>query len=173
MERYDVFKSKITELYANKDKYIILDTETTGLSKIDEIVEIAIIDLDGNILLDTLVNPLRHIPSQTTAIHGITDAMVSDAPDWVTVWPQVEKVLKNKIILAYNAMFDVRMIRQSCGNHNIKLPFIKCFDIMNVCKDWKGFRPKLESFATKKQNHRALSDTMIILEDIILKHLDK
>lgn len=172
MERYEIFKSKMKELYINKDNYVILDTETTGLSKSDEIVEISIIDLEGNVLFDSLVNPHRNIPPQTIAIHGITDEMVIDAPDWQAVWPQVEGVLKNKTMIAYNAMFDVRMIRQSCGNHNIRLPFIKCLDIMNICKEWKGYRPKLESFSTKPQDHRALSDTMIILEDIILKHLD-
>jgi len=169
--RYEEFQSRIRDIYENKDKYVILDTETTGLSKTDEIVEISIIDLEGNVLLDTFVNPERNIPPVTTGIHGITDDMVADAPLWNDVWPQVQAILRTKKMIAYNAMFDVRMIRQSCVNHGIKAPFISQLCIMNICKDWKGYRPKLESFAKGEQEHRALADTLIILNDIILEHL--
>jgi len=49
------------EVLANKKDYVILDTETTGLG-CAEIVQIGIIDLDGKILLDSLVKPSIPIP---------------------------------------------------------------------------------------------------------------
>ena len=53
-----------------------LDTETTGLHPPhDKLVEVAIIDEAGDVVLDTLVNPERPI-GFATQIHGISDAMV-------------------------------------------------------------------------------------------------
>ena len=56
------------------------DTETTGLSDEDEIVHIAIVDIDGSVLIDTLVKPSKLIPSEATYIHNITNKMVEYAP---------------------------------------------------------------------------------------------
>ena len=57
---------------------IFLDTETTGLASTDKIIELAIVDYDGKILFDKLINPER--PIQNSDIHGITDRMVSGQP---------------------------------------------------------------------------------------------
>ncbi len=51
------FKDNLAHIMQNKDKYAILDTETTGLGKNDEIIEISILALDGTVLLDTYVKP--------------------------------------------------------------------------------------------------------------------
>ena len=36
---------------------LILDTETTGLDAHDEVIQLGIVDMHGNVLLDTLVRP--------------------------------------------------------------------------------------------------------------------
>ena len=61
---------------------LILDTETTGLGDDAEVVELAVIDCAGAVLLDTLVRPSGPVPAEAAAIHGITDAMLADAPTW-------------------------------------------------------------------------------------------
>ena len=43
----------------NKNNYVILDTETTGLGDNDVIVQLGILDLNGNVLLDTLIKPTK------------------------------------------------------------------------------------------------------------------
>jgi len=64
--------------------FIAFDTETTGLYPgFDQVVEIAACRFKNGEVIDTfetLVNPGREIPPEITAIHGITDEMVSDAP---------------------------------------------------------------------------------------------
>lgn len=102
------------EKYITSGAYI-LDTETTGLGDSAEIVEIAIIRADGTILLNRLVKPSRPIPAAATAIHGITDADVNDAPTWPELWPQVKAIISHRTVIAYNAPFDQDMIAQSCG----------------------------------------------------------
>lgn len=95
---------------------LYLDTETTGLGATDEVIDIAAVDNDGHVLLNTLVRPHRSIPRIATEIHGITDEMVTDAPDWPTVYPQLVGLFSRyRHVVVYNADFDRRLISQSCA----------------------------------------------------------
>lgn len=87
---------------------VYLDTETTGFSpaKGDAIVEIAIVDDHGRPLIDTLVNPCRHIPWQASKIHGITDDMVRGKPTLAQLMPRVLEVVRLQQVVIYNAQFD-------------------------------------------------------------------
>ncbi len=96
-----------------EDDVVILDTETTGLELDDVIVEVAIIDMKGKVLLDQLVRPGRIISKAATAKHGIDYEMVRKAPGWLEVLPHVVEVVSGKRIVAYNAAFDKRMLLQS------------------------------------------------------------
>jgi len=86
-------------------KPVYLDTETTGISPNDGIIEIAVLDHDGTVLIDTLVKPIGRIPTDATAIHGITNEMVKTASQWDTVWPEVEAIFNNRVVGIYNADF--------------------------------------------------------------------
>ncbi|HAT2782712.1 TPA: 3'-5' exonuclease [Citrobacter koseri] len=91
---------------------VIVDTETTGLGNDAQIVEIAIINLWGEVLLSTLVKPTIDIPEDATSIHGITNEMVSTAPTWPEVLPKVFELIGDQWI-AYNAPFDMGMIERN------------------------------------------------------------
>jgi len=92
---------------------IILDTETTGLSEYDEIIEICLIDLNGNILLNTLIKPTVPIPEGASRIHGIYDKDVENAPKWSEIYQDVINILKDKKVNIYNSDFDIDMINQT------------------------------------------------------------
>lgn len=94
-------------------KPVYLDTETTGLGDRDQIVSIAVVDTDGTVLLDTLIRPTIRIPESATAIHGITDAMVADAPKFGEIMPQLARIAWERQMVIYNADYDTRMIAQS------------------------------------------------------------
>jgi DNA polymerase-3 subunit epsilon len=93
----------------------VLDTETTGTDPAqDQVIELAIVLFEycletgavGRVVdrYDGLEDPGRPIPPESTAIHGITDAMVAgqhfdDA--------RVESLVKQAgIVIAHNARFD-------------------------------------------------------------------
>jgi DNA polymerase-3 subunit epsilon len=93
--------------------FLILDTETTGLSSWDRIVEIAVIDETGGVLLNTLINPKIYIPVGVSAIHGITDEMVRDKPSFQDILPELEAILTGKPVAIYNVAFDKRFLARS------------------------------------------------------------
>ena len=101
--------------------WLALDTETTGTGPHDQVVEIAIVQSDGDVVVNTLVRPDRPIPKTATQIHGIHQKTVEDAPTWPEVWPRLRGHLLGSTMLAWNAAFDVRLMRQSCARH--RLPF--------------------------------------------------
>lgn len=110
---YDDAPTDIFVDLVKSGNFVILDTETTGLDDRAEICQIAIIDSAGGVLLDTLVKPRKPIPSQATAIHGITNEQVADAPSWLNVNERVWQALHGKTVIVYNAEYDFRLLAQS------------------------------------------------------------
>lgn len=169
-ERDMNFYLTLRQIIENPDKYVLLDTETTGLGPKDQVIELGILDLKGNILMDTLVRPTCRISPDSQAVHHITEEMVAAAPEWPAVWAQVELLITRKRILAYNAPFDVKMLKQSCRAHGLKEPFIRSLCLMEAATAWLGFRPKLDYFSAGIQSHRAVDDCRILLDNLILKN---
>jgi len=101
---------------------VFLDTETTGLDARAEIIDIAIVDLDGRTLLDTLVRPRARIPAEASAIHGIRDHHVAGAPWWGDVYGEVLALLTDRRIVVYNASYDRRILHQCCDAHLLPPP---------------------------------------------------
>lgn len=99
---------------------LVLDTETTGLDDQAEVVEISVIDASGQVLLDTLVRPSGAIPSEASAIHGITDDDVATAPAWPEIHERLVELVTGRLVIAYGADFDMRLIEQTAARHGLE-----------------------------------------------------
>lgn len=91
---------------------IYLDTETTGLSSVnDEILEIGIVSDSGKVLFNSLVKPLNHSSwDEAEAIHGISASMVSTAPTLEELSADIIKIVTNQDIVIYNSEFDTAFL---------------------------------------------------------------
>ncbi len=98
---------------------VFLDTETTGLDRNAEIVEIAVVDGNDKVIVDTLVRPKRTIPLSASAIHHITNEQTASAPTWPILWQTLKKSLADRLIIAYNADFDQQMMKQSMETYRL------------------------------------------------------
>lgn len=169
-EREQNFYATLRYIVENPEKFVLLDTETTGIGYQDQVIELGILDVKGNVLLDTLVKPTCRISADARAVHHITEEMLVSAPTWPEVWAQAEPLLKGKRMLAYNAPFDVRLLKQSCRAHGLKEPYIRSLCLMEAATAWLGFRPKLEYFSGGIQTHRSVDDCRILLDNLIMKN---
>lgn len=95
---------------------LFLDTETTGLRSKDEIVEIAILDKAGSVILNSLIKPTVAIRPEAMAVHHIGPEQVIHAPHFSDIGPAIKRVLEGRTVAIYNATFDVRMLRQSANS---------------------------------------------------------
>lgn len=57
-------------------------------------------------LLNLLLNPSEPIPAEATAIHGITDAMVADAPSYSEMLRRLTEALAGRRVVIYNREYD-------------------------------------------------------------------
>ena len=126
---------------------VILDTETTGLWPEDEIVEIAVIDRDGTVLLDQRIQPMnparllkRDAKSGRCAmdIHGITPAMLEGQPRFSEIYDRLTDLLRLKPVVIYNAEYDTRMLAQDCARHGLYLPLFSAGCAMKQFAAWAG-----------------------------------
>ena len=98
--------------------FVVFDTETTGLlPHKDEIVQIgAVRVVKGKIIvgerIDTLVNPGIPIPSASTRVHRINDAMVQGAPDIIAAGRSFHQFARDAVIVAHNAPFDMAFLHR-------------------------------------------------------------
>lgn len=94
---------------------IVIDIETTGLSKIDdEILQVSMIDSSGSTLYNSYLKPL-HLTTWEEAqkINHISPATVVDAPNIYLEMPKINGILKHaKTIVGYNHIgFDIPFLQ--------------------------------------------------------------
>ena len=115
------------------------DLETTGTNVVtDRIVEISIFRVmpDGSSdSMTRLVNPTIPIPAEVTAIHGIKDADVANAPTFAQLAPSLDAFLKNCDLSGYNSnKFDVPMLIEEFLRCDIQFDIKKrrLVDVQNI-----------------------------------------
>lgn len=98
------------------ERFVVLDTETTGLSsKTERVIEIGVIEFDPETGLlgerfHTYLNPPRDIDPKAFEAHGITKNFLKGKPQFTEVASALIAFLKGATVVAHNAPFDVRFM---------------------------------------------------------------
>jgi DNA polymerase-3 subunit epsilon len=161
--------------------YAIVDIETTGLNaRKDRITEIAIFIHDGEKVVEkfeSLINPECRIPFHITAITGISNKMVAEAPHFFEVARQIVELTDGKTIIAHNASFDYNFIR--CEFKRLMYDYTR----RTLCtkKLSRKLMPGIQSYGlgnlarilniTNPARHRAAGDALTTV--YLLEHLLK
>lgn len=95
-------------------KRIFFDLETTGFKNDDEILSMAFVDQEENVLLDTYVRPIyKEKWSEAEKINHLTYEMVKDAPTMNELQERVNAIVDSAdVLISYGINFDYRFIKQ-------------------------------------------------------------
>lgn len=159
-------------------KYVVFDTETTGLSRYnDKIIEIGIITVNNGVIdrYETFINPEMHIPSSASKVNGIYDKDVVNAPTYSEIAPVIHEKLHGIPIIAHNASFDLAFIENMFCSEGLSAELFY-LDTLSLSRRYMKNLPdhKLQTliayFGIEKGNaHRAGDDafaTMQVFEHI-------
>ncbi|MCQ4346521.1 DNA polymerase III subunit epsilon [Pseudomonas stutzeri] len=103
-------------------RYVVLDTETTGLEPRQghRIIEIGCVELIGRRLtgrhFHVYINPDREVDEGAIAVHGITNEFLADKPRFRDVVDEFFEFIKGAELIIHNAAFDIGFI-----NHEFAL----------------------------------------------------
>lgn len=107
-----------------RDGFVAIDLETTGLDpKRDAIVELAaVVFADGRPAEPWVarVNPGRPIPPSSSRIHGITDAMVADAPGIRQALAEFDEVCGDRVCVGHGIDFDLAVLTRARRAHRLR-----------------------------------------------------
>lgn len=156
---------------------LVLDTETSGLEASHEVIELALVERDGTVVLDTLIQCQGEIPADATRIHGITHAMLSSAPAFPDVWRRLLPY-RDREIIVFNASFDIPLLAQTAARYQIAFPRLKSHCLMiqylayavgvqkdgNQRESYRSLEAACKHFDIAVGGHRALSDAQAARE---------
>ena len=100
----------------SSSRFVVFDTETTGFyyNKKDEIISVGAVAIENGLITESyfsqFVNPNRFIPAIATEITGITNDMVANCPDVLTVLDKFLEFKGLSPLIAHTASFDLNFI---------------------------------------------------------------
>ena len=129
---------KLQSLLDSGENFIAFDTETTGLSSSkDRVIEIGAVKFNKDGIKDkfeTLINPQKTISAECSKINHITNEMIKDAPLAKDALVLFVDFIKDGILVAHNANFDLNFINAEL--ERAKLPALKnkAIDTLNFVR---------------------------------------
>jgi len=150
--------------------YVSFDTETSGAWPLgDEICEIAGVKWRNGQVIDefqSLVKVSKPMSDFIVGIHGITNAMVAEAPPMGEVIKKFRDFIEGSIMVAHHAPFDMGFLANEFEKFNLTLPQppVLCTSLLSICLFPEFENHKLQTLVQqfdlpKGTAHRALDDS--------------
>jgi DNA polymerase III subunit epsilon len=166
-----------------KNPLVFFDLETTGINiSSDRIVELSYLKIFPNGTEESktfLINPTIPIPPKVTAIHGIKDEDVKDAPTFTEVGKTIAKILEGCDIAGYNSnKFDIPLLAEEMlrAEIDIDLKKRKFIDVQVIFhkREQRTLGAAYQFYCEKEliNAHSSLADTRATFE-VLEAQLDK
>lgn len=156
---------------------LVIDTETTGLDVAKaRIVALGAVRMFGprifrGVMVDCLVNPGIAIPRASSAIHGIGDSMVADAPPFAEQARQILDHLGAVVVIGHNIGFDIAVLRAEAARHGVDWPEAPTLCTARLAAAFDPEEPVLDLEAVALRHgvavegrHTALGDSLVTAE---------
>ena len=146
----DEFINIVTLLKEDKNieeaEYVVFDLETTGLEPaLNEIIEIGAVKLKDMKIVSKfhrLVKPKKPVSQFTTNLTGITNEMLEKENPIEVVLPEFLSFIENTILVAHNADFDYRFLREWVAkvyNNHFEQTYIDTLALSKSLLNLKGY----------------------------------
>lgn len=155
---------------------LVIDTETTGLTEKDRIIEIAVLELDNMIptgkFFHSYINPGEEIQIiENTNIHGISIEMLETAPTFKKIKDELLSFIAKHTLVAHNAEFDIFFLNKELniiGEASLTNPVIDTLimareqfprmsnNLSTLCKRFKI------ALGNRQNQHSALLDSHLL-----------
>ena len=163
-------------------KYIILDTETTGLEvkQGHRVIEIGAVLLHDRKKSEdhfhTYLNPSRLIDEEASKVHGITNTDLENKPSFDEIAEEFIQFIEGSTLVIHNAPFDVGFLNNELQLASTTYPKIEDIceveDSLVIARDkYPGQRVSLDALATRfdisgydRTFHGALLDANILAD---------
>lgn len=149
---------------------LILDTETTGTGSDARVIELSVIDMEGNILFSQLFSTGEQLPEIIPQITGITDEMLDGMPSFSEKAEEIGALLSGKTLIGWNVPFDRRLIESefaAAGKLSLLSPAgwedameMYAYSQGRAKKYCKLIKAKEEMGIGDSQEHRASADCL-------------
>ncbi len=161
-------------------RIVVGDTETTGVEAKngDRIIEIGFVEIVNGFRtgkhFHTYVQPERTIPPDATAVHGITDEMLVDAPAFAAVVTDMLEFIGDSPMIFHNAPFDMGFFDEEFGR--LSLPKIDRDRVVDSLREARqiipaGAKAGLDALCTRygidrshRTKHGALLDSELLAD---------
>lgn len=162
---------------------VAFDTETSGKYPLSaEICEIAAVKWRGGEVVETfetLIKPVKPMPPENIAIHGITNEMVETAPAIHEKIAEFHAFIEGAVVVAHHSPFDLGFVSHEFEKAGLSLPVAPalCSSLLSRKLFPESENHRLQTlikfFALNQGTaHRALDDTKACL-DVALRCLEK
>ena len=163
-------------------KFIILDTETTGLEvhQGHRVIEIGAVLLNDRKKstdhFHTYLNPARLIDEEASKVHGITNEDLEDQPPFEEIAEEFLEFIEGSTLVIHNAAFDVGFLNNELQLASSKYPKLEDIceieDSLSIARDkFPGQRNSLDALANRfevsgydRTFHGALLDANILAD---------
>ncbi len=142
---------------------------------------VGIVTVENGIIVDEFVSLIKPPNNEynpfTIQVHGIYPRDTVNAKSFLQVYPEIERRLRNRVVVAHNESFDRNVLAKSMALHGLQ------YEDLNIAPKWectvkiyksKGLKPTKLSDCCREMkiqlnHHEALSDARACAKLYLLK----
>jgi DNA polymerase-3 subunit epsilon len=126
-----------------------------------------------------LIKPPCKFISYNVKIHGLTEEDVENAPTWAEIWPEINALTKNSLLIAHAAKFDISVLIACCKFYDLPLPHFQYIDSIDLFRTAYPTHPKASLdycahlLGIKLENHHNAEEDAIACAQVAIKSIKR
>lgn len=158
------------------DNFVVIDTETTGLSGYDEIVEFSVVSPDKRELYHSYFYPDQEVNPRAREVSGLYKAKLQGCPRFGQEWRKIQQAIGTNILIGHNIhSYDKRLCvqtlqKQSMNSDSVEAMFQNSIDTLKISKEWISAKSySLNNLSTlvgitREEQHNSTDDCRMTIE---------